>query len=222
MTPKNHPKDIVRLGHELKERGYQVYAHPLFGGVNATAHDPKGAHYSNGGEAIDVGRDLGGPTSAHERMHMDRLSVELDARGFAPIWNRGTNDHQDHLHAATARWRGAAGYRYRLTGSRQGYRLNIDGRWGPATWAGVAWALNVKAPTRPSWNRAASVVRPLQRQIRTEQRSDALTVDGLLGPQTWAALGDVLGVRVPRQPTSDYASLTALVQVRIVALGRIV
>lgn len=223
MATKNAPEDVVRLGRELRERGYQVYAHPLFGGVTKGAHDPKGAHYSNGGEAIDVGRDKGGPMSAHEQLHLDRLAVELDARGFAPIWWRGPNDHQDHLHAATSKWRGAPGYRYAAAGSRQTYKLQIDGKWGPATWAGLAWALNRPAPTRAGWNVTGDVVRPLQRLIHTETRSERLTVDGKLGPATWTALADLLGVeRRTKQPTADYSAVTAILQLNIMALGRVV
>lgn len=219
---KNAPRDIVLLGQELKERGFQVYAHKSFGGVSPTAHDPKGAHYANGGEAIDVGRDDGGPVSPSERAALDRLAVELDARRYAVIWNRGPNDHVDHLHAATGRWRTAVGYRFTLSGSRRFIGLNIDGQWGPRTWAGVAWALNREAPKKPGWNTAPDVVRPLQRVLRTETGSTRLEVDGRLGPATWAALGEVLGVKVPKQPTAAFASVTALLQVNVSLLGRVV
>jgi hypothetical protein len=219
---KNHPKDIERLGHELVSRGFHVYAHPKFGGVNPTAHDPKGAHYSNGGEAIDVGRDKGGPISLHEQLHMDRLAVELDARGFAPIWNRGPNDHQDHLHAETRYAGRAARTAYRLTRPRQGHRLTIDGRWGPATWNGVAWALNLPAPRTKSFSGARDVTKALQRMLRTETGSDSLEIDGSLGPATWKALAGVLGVQAGQGPRTTFSSVTALVQVNIVALGRLV
>lgn len=220
---KKSSDDIVRLGHELKARGYAVYAHPQFGGVVPGAHDPKGAHYAGKGEAIDVGRDRGGPVSAHEQQHLDRLAVELDARGFAVIWWRGPNDHQDHLHAATAAWRGAPGYRYSLAGSRQSIGLNIDGKWGPRTWSALAWALNRPTPPRPGWNTAPDVVRPLQRMLRTERRSNSLMVDGRLGPATWRALTDLMGVQMrSEQPTADYSPTTAILQLNLMAMGRVV
>jgi hypothetical protein len=219
---KGSPKDLRLLGRELRLRGFTVYAHPDFGGVTPGAHDPKGAHYRPGGEAVDVGRDKGGPVSAHEQMHMDRLAVELDARRFAVIWWRGPGDHQDHLHAATSNWRGAPGYRFGAARSRQNCVVSIDGLWGPKTWAALSWALNRDATPGLHFSRQNPTTRALQAVINTEAGRELLELDGALGPRTWTALGELLGVRAEPRPTTALSSVTAVLQLHLHALGRVV
>ena len=219
---KNHPDDIVRLGRELQARGYAVGEHPLFGGVHPTAHDPKGRHHTKPARAIDVNRDRGGAYGPNEHTYLDRLAPEVDARGFGVAWNVAPGNHETHAHIETRGANDGGRTGYRLRGSRQNYRLQVDGRWGPATWAGVAWALHMPAPRVATWNGAGDVTTALQLLLRTEMRNNDVTPDGLLGPKTWQALGDVMGVATPKQPTTSFASLTVLVQMTIVAFGRLV
>src|SRR5699024_3003076 len=103
--PKAHKADIQRLGTELRLRGFSVYEHPSFGGVNPRWHIKGSKHLD--GRALDAGRDprAGVPVSKHERIAFDALAPELDRRRFGVIWWRTApgkpQDHRDHLHAET-------------------------------------------------------------------------------------------------------------------------
>jgi len=109
---KIYRSDIVRLGIEMQYRGFKVWEHSAFGGVNPAYHMPKSKHSRD--LAIDVNYNPRVPSSWAEDRKFDRLAPELVRRRFGCIWNRGPGDHDHHLHAET--WGSPLQYpgRYRL------------------------------------------------------------------------------------------------------------
>jgi len=213
--PKAHKADIQRLGTELRLRGFSVYEHPSFGGVNPRWHIKGSKHLD--GRALDAGRDprAGVPVSKHERIAFDALAPELDRRRFGVIWWRTApgkpQDHRDHLHAET-RESDSQQYprRYSDSGAARqptpaggdthgravgkiGGKLHTDGKLGRLTiarmqlWLGTPVDGELWEPSR--------AVRALQAFLNTEQRG-SLTIDGKLGPKTIAQLQRHLGAPV--------------------------
>lgn len=214
--PKAQKADIVRLGHELRLRGFAVYEHPSFGGMNPKWHIPNSKHLD--GRAVDVGRDpkAGVPISLHERTAFDALAPELDRRRFGVIWWRKfigkPRDHMDHLHAETresdsqqepgryvnsgaARKPTAAGVDIhgRAVGEIGG-KLHTDGKLGRLTIARMQLWLGTPVDGELS-EPSSRAVRALQAFLNTEQRG-SLSLDGKLGPATITALQRHLGTPV--------------------------
>ena len=210
--PKAHKADIQRLGTELRLRGFSVYEHPSFGGVNPAWHIKGSKHLD--GRALDAGRDprAGVPVSIHERTAFDALAPELDRRRFGVIWWRTApgkpQDHRDHLHAETresdsqqyprrysdsgaARKPTAAGVDIHGRAVGQiGGKLHTDGKLGRLTIARVQLWLGT--PVDGELWEVSRAVRALQAFLNTEQRG-SLTIDGKLGPATITALQRHLG-----------------------------
>lgn len=214
--PKAQKADIARLGTELRLRGFSVYEHPSFGGVNPRWHIPNSKHLD--GRALDAGRDPrpGVPISLHERTAFDALAPELARRRFGVIWWRTApdkpQDHRDHLHAETqestvqqypgrysnsgaARKPTAAGVDIhgREVG-KIGGKLHTDGKLGELTVARIQLWLGTPVTGAYS-ERGSTMVRALQAFLNTEQRG-SLTLDGTLGPATIRQLQRHLGTPV--------------------------
>ena len=213
--PKAQRADIQRLGTELRLRGFSVYEHPSFGGVNPKWHIKGSKHLD--GRALDAGRDprAGVPVSTHERIAFDALAPELDRRRFGVIWWRTapgkSQDHRDHLHAETresdsqqyprrysdsgaARKPTAAGVDIHGRAVGQiGGKLHADGKLGRLTIARMQLWLGT--PVDGELWEVSRAVRALQAFLNTEQRG-SLTIDGKLGPKTIAQLQRHLGTPV--------------------------
>lgn len=213
--PKARRDDIVRLGTELRLRGFSVYEHPNFGGVTPRWHIPGSKHLD--GRALDAGRDPrpGAPISHHERIAFDALAPELDRRRFGVIWWRTApgkpQDHRDHLHAET-RESDAQQYpgRYSNSGAARkptaagvdihgravgeiGGKLVEDGKLGRLTIARIQLWLGT--PVDGELWEVSRAVRALQAFLNTEQRG-SLTLDGKLGQRTISQLQRYLGTPV--------------------------
>lgn len=213
--PKAQRADIQRLGTELRLRGFSVYEHPSFGGVNPKWHIKGSKHLD--GRALDSGRDpkAGVPVSIHERTAFDALAPELDRRRFGVIWWRTASgkpqDHRDHLHAETresdsqqyprrysdsgaARKPTAAGVDIHGRAVGQiGGKLHTDGKLGRLTIARMQLWLGT--PVDGELWEVSRAVRALQAFLNTEQRG-SLTIDGKLGPATIRQLQRHLGTPV--------------------------
>lgn len=212
--PKAQKADIQRLGTELRLRGFSVYEHPSFGGVNPKWHIKGSKHLD--GRALDAGRDhVGGGVVIHERTAFDALAPELDRRRFGVIWWRTApgkpQDHRDHLHAETresdsqqyprrysdsgaARKPTAAGVDIHGRAVGQiGGKLHTDGKLGRLTIARMQLWLGT--PVDGELWEVSRAVRALQAFLNTEQRG-SLTIDGKLGPATIRQLQRHLGTPV--------------------------
>lgn len=205
--PKAQKADIVRLGHELRLRGFSVYEHPSFGGVNPKWHIRGSKHLD--GRALDSGRNpaSGAPVSIYERTAFDALAPELDRRRFGVIWWRTApgkrQDHRDHLHAET-RESDAQQYPRRYSNSGAARKptprgvdihgrpdLTVDGTLGKLTLERIQLWLGTPVTGAYS-KRGSTMVRALQAFLNTEQRG-SLTLDGTLGKLTITALQRHLG-----------------------------
>lgn len=193
---KNNRWDVIRLGYEMLARGYSVWEHPLFGGVNPRYHIPNSKHNPDPAkaEAIDLNWNPKVPTSREEDDRFDRMALELDRRLFGVIWNRGNfpGDHSSHLHAETRgnpeQYKG----RYRLKRAVKWRRLTEDGTWGKQTTLALQEWLGTPATGGIS-KRGSTVIKALQRFLNTEARETVLKADGTMGPLTIKQLQKHLG-----------------------------
>jgi hypothetical protein len=87
-------RDIVYFGHRIKDMGYSVSEHPLFGGVCNGCHVANSWHYK--GKAIDVNWY----PSSQEGAKLDYLRDWIKARVTPTelLWR--VKDHYNHLHLA--------------------------------------------------------------------------------------------------------------------------
>lgn len=180
MARYNPAGDLADLEAELRERGFEIYCGPsLFAAcVRRHSHSAASLHYRPPGRAIDVG--VPGPAvSTLERSTLDRLTAELDRRGFRCRWNADPA-HKDHAHIDNdepyppaivptgAKHSGAAAY------FGQAPRFRFGTRRG----------------------RRGELVRLVQQRV---EYFDRVAVDGAFGPATEAAVKlwqSALGVEV--------------------------
>lgn len=200
-TAKTTRADVVRLGHELLARGFLVWEHPDFGGVDPKYHIKNSKH--NRAEAIDVNVKGGGRTEDDE---LDELAVELVGRGFGVIWNRGAGDHEHHLHAETLGNPDQYAGRVRVKRRDTWPRVKVDGKLGPETITALQLALHTPATGKISAKTSSTVVAALQRYLNTEARAAELVVDGKLGPKTISALQRYLDTPVTGKITARGSS----------------
>lgn len=213
---KTHPADVVRLGLEMQARGYKVWEHPDFGGVNPKYHIPNSKHTR--GEAIDINY-LG--TYRAEDDRLDQLAVELERRLFGAIWNRGPSDHNRHCHGETIGDPEQYPGRVRLKRKNIWPLVRVDGRWGTKTTYALQRALQTPATGGMTQDGPSTVIEALQRFLVTEARDDdALAVDGILGPKTIEALQRYLGTKPTGKITRDgYSTVVGALQRQLNATG---
>lgn len=217
MARKTHKNDVYRLGLEMQARGYTVWEHSKFGGVNPRAHIRNSKHLRD--EAIDLNYRPQVPSSRAEDDRFDRLALELVARDFGAIWNRGPGDHTAHLHAETygnpVQYEG----RVRLKRPVKWRRLVEDGTLGPQTIMAMQEWLGT--PVDGVISRPSTMVKALQRYLNTEARRNVLVVDGLLGPKTISELQRYLGTPVTGKYSARGSTMWREVQRRLNARGHI-
>lgn len=232
---KAQKADILRLGHELRLRGFSVYEHPAFGGVNPKWHIRGSKHLD--GRALDSGRNpaSGAPVSIFERTAFDALAPELDRRRFGVIWWRTApgkpQDHRDHLHAET---RESNGQQYPRRYSNSGAArvptargvdihgrpdLVTDGTLGKLTLERTQLWLGTPV-TGAFSTRGSTMIRALQAYLNTEQRG-SLTLDGTLGPATLRQLQRYLGTPVTGKYSRRGSTMVRELQRRLNARGNI-
>ena len=186
-TPRNDRAQLVRLGQELKYRGCYVGEHPLFGGV-APVH-MKGSKHDTA-DALDINKSwvTWGNAQAGEDEFFDRLSMELMARGWGVIWNRGRGDHDKHLHVENIRWK-SENYsgRVNLKTRRTPWRANlvVDGKRGPKTITALQLSMGTFVDGKMDWG--GSLGKALQAFLNTELNA-GLVIDGKCGRLTQQAL----------------------------------
>lgn len=190
--PQNNRAKLVRLGLELKQRGCFVGEHPLFGGV-APVH-MKGSKHDTA-DAIDVNKSwvTWGNAQATEDAFFDLLSVELMARGWGVIWNRGPGDHDKHLHVECIRWV-SENYdgRVRLKTRNRPWTANlkVDGKRGPKTISALQTSMGTFVDGKMDWG--GSLGKALQAFLNTELNA-GLKIDGKCGRLTQQALSRYFG-----------------------------
>lgn len=191
-SPVSDRKKLVRLGLELRQRKCFVGEHPLFGGV-APVHMKGSKH--NTGDALDINKSwvTWGKEQASEDAFFDILAPELMARGFGVIWNRGSGDHDKHLHVETIRWK-SENYngRTRLKTRNKPWTANlvVDGKRGPKTISALQTAMGTYVDGKMDWG--GSLGKSLQAFLNTELNA-GLVVDGKCGRLTQRALSEYFG-----------------------------
>lgn len=213
---KTQKGDIVRLGIEMKHRGYAVWEHSGFGGVKRGAHMPNSKHARD--EAIDLNFNPRVPTSAEEDRRFDRLAPELVRRFFGVIWNRGPGDHSTHLHAET--WGRPLQYsgRYRLKRRRTWRKLKADGSWGRLTTLALQEWLGTPADGNFDWG--SNSAKALQAFLNTELRGN-LKIDGKFGPASIRALQRYLGTPQTGKYSKSGSTLVKAMQSRLSKYGHL-
>lgn len=213
---KNSLYDIIRLGKEMQYRGFQVWEHSQFGGVNPRYHMPNSKHGRD--LAIDLNYNPRVPKNAEEDRRFDRLAPELVRRKFGCIWNRGRGDHDSHLHAET--WGSPVQYggRYRLKRRRYWRKLKADGTWGPQTTRALQEWLGTPVDGKFDWGGRSA--KALQAFLNTELRG-SLKIDGKFGRNSIKALQRYLGTPQTGAYSDRGSTMVKAMQLRLSAYGHL-
>lgn len=139
-------------------------------------------------------------------------------------WGPACREARDVLHAqwaSGAKQDGKDGPKTRAAVKATQRRLGVkaDGEWGPKTEAAYqafvdgilgkgtirAWQRNARTPVDGKISRPSTLIRKVQRHgsksknVRPRYRLTGREVDGRLGPDTWAMLQDLMGIKITRR-----------------------